>query len=234
MNTEERIKQCLKATPKPPTPDSLLDKLRSDVSFGEVKAQRTALRRWFAPAGSSISPWRLAVAATIAIVVLLPLSYGVARVVKSFTLFEAKFEYPEDNTTYGVSTSVIGDTVHSAEDALDKQQEFYQLYRDGKAEEIEPGIWAATLSDGSRFGYGGNPEDLGLSDAERREVLKRQFDEINELRKAGEFEKTYMPENDFEIDGVKYRFFRARYVLSDGTVKTVGSSEPATEDQDNN
>jgi hypothetical protein len=124
------------------------------------------------------------------------------------------------------------DKIQTEEDARRAEEEFYELYKEGKAEEVEPGVWVATLSDGENFAYGGDPEHLGLSDSKRKELLKQQFDEINELRKAGEFDKTYMPELDFEINGVKYRFFRARYVLSDGTVKTVGSSEAVTEDDD--
>ena len=235
MNTEKRIKQCLKAAPKPPTPDSLLDKLQGDVSFGEVTAQRTALRRWFAPAGGSISPWRLAGAATIAILVLLPLSYGATKAVKYvFTTFEAQFEYPEENVTYGVKSGIASSNPDmTEEDALNAQLEFQELARQGKVEEVEPGSWGATLSDGSRFGTNMNPELFKLSEEEREEKLEAQFDEVNELRKAGEFEKTYKPEMDFEVDGVKYRFFEARFVLSDGTVMKMGSGEPATEEDQN-
>lgn len=236
MNTEKRIEECLKSAPKPPAPNDLLEKLQGDVTFGEAKGQRTVLSRWFAPSGGHISPWRAAAAAAIAVVVLLPLSYGATKAVKHvITTFEARFEYPEDNMVYTVKTSIAtsGDDIHSEEDARKAQQEFYQLYKEGKAEEIKPGVWAVTLSNGERFAFGGDPESLGLSGIEREEQLKEQFDEIHELQKAGKFEKTYMPEHDFEIDGVKHRFFQTRYVLSDGTVKTVGSSEPATEDQDN-
>jgi Tol biopolymer transport system component len=84
MNTEKRIEQCLKAAPKPPAPDGLLDKLEADVSVQDIKTHRSSLRRWFAPAGRSISPWRVAAAAAIAIAVLLPLSYGATKLIKRF------------------------------------------------------------------------------------------------------------------------------------------------------
>jgi len=84
MNTQKKIEQCLKAAPKPPAPDGLLNKLQEDVALGEVKTKQSALRRWFAPAGGSISPWRVAAAIAIAIAVLLPLSYGATKLIKRF------------------------------------------------------------------------------------------------------------------------------------------------------
>ena len=233
MNAEEEIEQCLSAAPKPPAPAGLLDKLRADVSAGRMEARRSALRRWFSPAGERISLWRVAAAATVAIAVLLPLSFGANRIVKKyFITFEAAFEYPEDNTVYKTTQTMVtsGDNIKSEEDAKRVLEEFAALYREGKAEEIKPGIWMVTLSDGEKFTYGGDPDALGLSDDERIGLLKRQFDEIHELRKAGKFEKTYKPEHDFLVDGVEYRYFEARYVLSDGTVETIGSSEPVIEE----
>jgi len=213
----------------------LLDKLQADVSAQDIKTQWSPLRRWFAPAGGSISPWRVAAAAAIAIAVLLPLSYGATKTVKRIIkTFEAEFVYPQDDgSVHGYKVgSAIGsnDPNFTEEDALKNQREFYELYKQGKAEEIEPGFWFAILSNGKGFGTR-NPEMLGLSEAERKEFLKKQFDEIEELRKAGKFEKIYKPEHDFEINGVKHRFYFARYTLSDGTVRTVGSSEPVKDEE---
>ncbi|MEE9370800.1 MAG: hypothetical protein V3W45_04935, partial [Sedimentisphaerales bacterium] len=72
MNTKKKIEQYLKPAPKPPAPEGLLDKLQADVSAQDIKTHRSSLRRWFAPTGRSISPWRVAAAAAIAIAVLLP------------------------------------------------------------------------------------------------------------------------------------------------------------------
>jgi len=44
MNTEKKIEQCLRAAPKPPAPDGLLDKLQADVSAQDIKTQRSPLR----------------------------------------------------------------------------------------------------------------------------------------------------------------------------------------------
>jgi Tol biopolymer transport system component len=84
MNMQKKIEQRLRAAPKPPAPDGLLDKLQADVSVQDIKTHRSSLRRWFAPTGRSISPWRVAAAAAIAIAVLLPLSYGATKLIKRF------------------------------------------------------------------------------------------------------------------------------------------------------
>ncbi len=84
MNTQDKIEQCLRAAPKPPAPDGLLDKLQADVPAGDVKTRSTAMHRWFAPSGEGISRWRVAAAAAIALAVLLPLSYGATKLIKRF------------------------------------------------------------------------------------------------------------------------------------------------------
>ncbi len=228
MNMQKKIEQSLRAVPKPPAPDGLLDKLQQDIPAQDIKTHRSSLHRWFAPAGGSISPWRVAAATAIAIAVLLPLSYGATKTVKHIIkTFEAKFVYPQDDGgahVYGVGAGIgSSDPNFTEEDALEKQQEFYQLYKEGKAEEIKPGIWVAILSDGEAFGFSGDPEFLGLSDAERRDLLKKQFDEIHELRKAGKYERTFIKE--VEKNGVKIRLYEDRFTLSNGKVITMGAGE---------
>ncbi len=312
MNIQKKIDKYLKAAPRPPAPDGLLDKLQADVSAQDIKTHRSSLRRWFAPAGGSISPWRVAAAAAIAIAVLLPLSYGATKTVKRIIkTFEAKFVYPQDDGGvhgygygYGYGSAIgSSDPNFTEKEAMEMAKEIRKLCAEGKAEEVEPGVWMVTLSNGKKIHFGGadpefialtdveknkllkkqfdeinelrkagkfertfikkieingvmhnlyedsftlsngkvikmgasggDPEMLGLSEAERKEFLKKQFDEIEELRKAGKFEKIYQPEHDFEIDGVKHRFYFARYTLSDGTVKTVGSSELVKDEDEN-
>ena len=84
MNMQKKIEQYLRAAPKLPAPDGLLDKLQADVSLQDIKTHRSSLRRWFAPTGRSISPWRVAAAAVITMAVLLPLSYGATKLIKRF------------------------------------------------------------------------------------------------------------------------------------------------------
>ena len=226
MNTQKKIEQCLRTAPKPPGPDGLLDKLQADVSAQDIRTQRSALRGWFSPTGGPISPWRVTAAAAIAIAVLLPLSYGATKIIKHFTTFEATFEYPEDNTMYGVGTTMAakGDTnINTVEDAKKATEEFYKLYKEGKAKEVKPGVWVVALSNGEEFAYGGDPDQLGLTGAERKELLKKQFDEINELRMAGEYERTFIEE--IEKDGVKIRLYRDSFTLSNGKVVTITTGE---------
>jgi hypothetical protein len=219
MNMQNKIEHCLKAAPKPPTPIGLLDKLHTDVTVGEVRAQRSALQRMFAPSGKRISAWRVA-AAAIAIAVLIPLSYGAARAIRYFTTFEAEFKYG-DNAGYKFSRTVSStdDSIQSKEDARKTELEFYGLYKQGKAKEVQPGVWVATLSNGEEFAFGGDPENLGLSEAEQKELLKKQLDEINELRRAGKYERTFIKE--IEKDGVKIRLYRETFTLSNGKVVTL-------------
>jgi Tol biopolymer transport system component len=84
MNTEQKIEQCLRAAPKPPVSDSLVNRLRNDIQLRKPAARRSAVRRWFAPAGAGVSRWRVAAAAVIALIVLLPLSYGATQLIRGF------------------------------------------------------------------------------------------------------------------------------------------------------
>lgn len=232
MNTKKKVEQYLHSAPAPSPTDDLLDRLKEDVSTAELKMHRSAIRRWFVPTGRSISLGRVAAAAVITIAVMLPLGYGAAKVIKRFSIFKLTFEYPEDNVTYTVGSSIAGDDINSKEDARKVLEEFGKLYREGKAKEIKPGVWQVILSNGEKFNYGGrHPELAGLMDTEEaKQVLKKEFDEIQELRKAGRFEKTYKPEHDFVTDGVKYRYFETRYTLANGEIITAGESEPVKDE----
>lgn len=238
MNTKKKIEQYLRAAPKPSAPTELLDRLKEDVAITEVKTHSSGLRRWFAPNGESISLWRVAAAAAIAIAIMLPLSYGAVKVIKSFTI-EVTFDYPEDDTMYGygASSTVVakGNTnINTLEEARKAVEEFRKLYREGKAEEIEPGVWVATLSDGEEFAYAGDPEQLSLMDIdieEAKQILKERFDEIHELKKAGKYERTFLEE--IEKDGAKIRLYQDSFILSNGKVITLTSAEEVTEKDEN-
>jgi hypothetical protein len=235
MNTQKRIERCLRAAPKPPAQDSLLDKLQKDVALGEINTRRSALQRLFVPTGGRISLWRVAAAATFAIAVLLPLSYGAVKAVKHF-VFEDQvtFEYPEDNTAYTVGRSISGYSTNNEEDVRKELEEFKELYREGKAKEVKPGIWEATLSNDEEFAYEGNPEGINVEfTEEEKEQLKKQFDEINELRRAGKYERTFIKEIEVdELKGVKFRQYKDRFTLSNGKVitLTISEEEPAKDE----
>lgn len=172
---------------------------------------------------------KLAAAAVVALAVMLPVGYAaVGAVMKYFIISEdeVSFQCPDPNggvVSFGFGyyrTEVVtGTDIESEEQARAKVEEFRQLYLAGKAREIRPGVWQAVLSNGERFNYGGDPERATAEfTPEEREQLKKQFDEINELRKAGKGEKTFLKE--IERDGVKIRLYEVRYTLSDGEVVT--------------
>jgi hypothetical protein len=224
MNTQKKIEQCLRAAPKLQAPIGLLNKLQTDVTVREVRAQRSALQKVFAPSGKRISVWRVAAAAAITIAVLIPLSYGASKVIRYFTTFEAEFKYG-DTTAYKFSRTVSSsdDSIRSEEDARKAELEFYDLYKQGKVEEVQPGVWVATLSNGEEFAFGGDPESLGLSESEHKELLKKQLNEINELRRAGDYERIFIKE--IEENGVKIRLYRDSFTLSNGKVVTLTTGE---------
>ena len=118
MKSGKRIEQCLRAAPKPPAPDGLLDKLQAQVSTRDIGTHRSSLRRWFAPTGRSISPWRVAAAAAIAIAVLLPLSYGATKLIKRFITI-SQLSTIEPNFIYGAALSPDGK--HFAGATVDSQ-----------------------------------------------------------------------------------------------------------------
>ncbi|MHC4682179.1 MAG: hypothetical protein ACYTEK_26240 [Planctomycetota bacterium] len=74
----------------------------------QIATHRSSLRRWFAPTGRSISPWRVVAAAAVAIMVLLPLSYGATKLIKRFTAISQLSTIEKVNFTYGGALSPDG------------------------------------------------------------------------------------------------------------------------------
>ncbi len=171
MNTEKKIEQYLRAAPKPSAPDDLLNKLQMDVSTGDIKTQRSALRKWFAPSGGSILPWRIAAAAAIAILVLLPLAYAGSKIIKS----------------YFVEVEVI-ETIESEDGSI-----------------IKVGTASAIVVESSE------------------QPNEKEAKEIDELRKAGKFEKVLVEER--VENGMRFSLYKVSYTLSNGKVITVSEIE---------
>ncbi|MHC4301563.1 MAG: hypothetical protein ACYS7Y_30210 [Planctomycetota bacterium] len=135
MNEDKKIEKCLSAAPKPAVPNDLLNKLKENVSVSESRARRSVLRRWFAPAGGPILPWRVAAAAVVAVVVLLPLGYGATKLVEEcYTTFKATFIYPDHdgggNVAYGVGGGFGGDV--SEKKAMEMDEEIRRLCAEGQ------------------------------------------------------------------------------------------------------
>lgn len=167
MNTRKEIEQGLRAAPKPPAPDGLLDKLQADISVPDTDVQRSALRMWFAPTGGRISLWRVAAAAVIAIAVLLPLSYGADKLMNLYHLrFESR-QVSDDGTITSTTTEVtLSGDFADEEEAKRVWEETRELKKAGKYErtfrkEIERNgvkshiyTYRYTLSNGRVVGFG--------------------------------------------------------------------------------
>ena len=155
---------------------------------------------------------KLAAAVIIGIVVLLPLAYGAAKIVKHFLIDDIRIVVKDSNK------------ISTEQDAKNAIQEFGKLYREGKAKEVKPGVWVVTLSNGEEFACSShNPEWVGLSPEEKNKLLKAQNEEIQKLRETGNFERTFIKE--VEENGVKIRLYEDRFTLSNSKVITVTFSE---------
>jgi hypothetical protein len=228
MNTQKKIEQCLRAAPRPPAPDGLLDRLQADVPAQDIKIQQPSLRRWFAPTGRQISPWRVAAAAAIAIACLVPLSYGAAKIIK-FVVEEFTVMYGVDDenakyiTAYAFNPTVKGDCINNKEEAKQAEKEILQLIKEGKAEQINPSEYKAILSNGGEVIYDtlGIPIEI-LGSENRKEKIQELTDEIEDLKKAGEFERTFLD----VVKSPKGRdvyIYKTRYTLSNGVTITLNS-----------
>ena len=148
-------------------------------------------------------------AVIIGIVVFLPLAYGATKIVKHFLI-------------NGVTITVKNSDNNTEQDARDSIQYFGELYRKGKAKEVKPGVWVVVLPNGEEFAYSGrNPELVGLS----------QNDEIQKLREAGDFERTFIKE--VEDKGIKTRLYEDRFTLSSGKIVTMTFGEGEDQPQKN-
>lgn len=214
-----------------------MDQRILDDLFGRLRESETP-KPAIAPAGL----WRmimnsrymkLAAAAVVALAIMLPVSYGAVKAIKKYFKIaqnSVTFEYSEPNGSfsymYSRGVSVASTDATSEQEARAQLEEFLRLYQEGKATEIEPGVWRATLSSGEEFAYGGNPQNLKMEFTEEEKAqLKQQTDEIKELRKAGKGERTFWKE--IEENGIRMRLYRVRYMLSNGQAVTICEGEEA-------
>jgi len=229
MNTEKKFDKYLKTAPKPPAPDGLLRKLQKDVTVGNIKTQHSAIHRWFAPAGGQVSLWRIAAAVAIASMVLLPLTYGATKIIK-FVVEEFTFIYGVDDehaeyiTAYSFNPTIRGDCINNEEDAEQAEKEILQLIKEGKAEQINPNEYKAVLSNGGEVIYDtlGLPIEILLSE-NREEEIKKLTEQIENLRKAGEFERTFLD----VVKSPKGRdvyIYKTRYILPNGVTISLNSA----------
>jgi Tol biopolymer transport system component len=162
MNKEKKVEQYLKAAPKPTAPESLLDELQRDVTLRDAGTRSTVIHRWFAPSGVSISPWRAAAAATIAIAVLLPLSYGATKLIKRFSAIS---QLPAIKLDFPFGGALSPDGKHFAGATSDGQVVVIDTST-GEQQNLAENCWSSVFwsADGSEIAavIGGGQENLLL------------------------------------------------------------------------
>ncbi len=217
---EEQIRNWCKHTS-----DALDRRILDDL--GEKLKQQEPIE----PAPTPAGVWRMimnakrikwAAAAVLALAVLLPAGYAaVEAMINYFTISETQvsteMQGPDVVTGFGASRSVsVGGTDIATEaEARAGLEEFQRLYREGKARQIEPGLWQVTLANGKLFNYQGNPEWSTPGFAEQ----KKEMEEVSALRNASKGERTFL--RDMEMNGQTLRVYEVRYALSSGKVVTV-------------
>ena len=138
---------------------------------------------------------KIAAAAVVALAVLLPVSYAaVEAVVKYFTISEDQVSFVHEEPDFTMDATAIrrisigGTNIASEDEARACLAEFRQLYHEGKAQEIQPGVWQVTLANGKLFNYQGDP---GRATAEftpqEKERMKKEF-ELNALQRPAQGE----------------------------------------------
>ena len=159
---------------------------------------------------------KFAAAAVFLIFVALPLTYGAAKLIKYFQVEKTKQVFTYEDKKYIGGREVVVVKNSDTEETVIRVKEALELIKDGKAEKIEPGRYRVKLSDGTMI------EMPYKTEAD----LKVQLDEIEELRKAGKFEKVYKPELDYvDADGIAHKAYEAHFILSNGEKVIVLDSE---------
>lgn len=246
MKKTRRIRKILCNVPDISVSDELNAKLKCDVNLKKIE-KRSVIRGWFAPSGGAFSIRRVAYAAAIAIVCLVPLSFGAAKIIKKFVVQEYKATYTDEHqtksvenntvtvssttssTTYGIETSIKGVHIISKEDARKAEEEMIQLIKEGKAEKSNGGTYKAVLPTWGEVIYETRSLPMSVLVSENRdEKIKEMYDEIESLRKAGKYESVFEKEVEKE-NGSKTRYYMEHFTLSTGEIVSFYHGSPAIE-----
>jgi hypothetical protein len=145
MNKDRMIKHLLRSAPTIEPPETLLNKLEADVKLSQNKNSPSYLWR---------SIWRKTAIIAAVFAILLSLCYGAAKLYNC--IFETKIQEWTDTNDITYITkrkiSITGDSITNEEEAKKVYEEIIQLIKEGKAEEVSPGVYKGTLSDGTKFG----------------------------------------------------------------------------------
>ena len=155
---------------------------------------------------------KIAAAALIAVAMLLPLSYGAARIVRSFRVER------------------VGVVKMKATGGVDNEAVEYakRLIREGKAKEISPGVYGVILPNGKKFIL--STSKSSSSDGVSPE-MRTIMEEVEALRQAGDFEETLVGEITAN-DGRKVLVYEEVFTLSDGTIQKFTRKESSRQAED--
>jgi len=152
---------------------------------------------------------RIAIAASLALLVILPLGYGAAKIIQDF-LVEREGE-----------VRVYAAEDFSKEDAESAVEAARALVEKGEAEEVRDGFYRVTLPDGKTVEMGG--KDAGTLAGFPPE-LRAVLEEIEQLRQTGDFEEKLIREWT-EDDGTKISVYVETFTLSDGSIQKLRREE---------
>lgn len=184
-----RIKPTVKMREK-----TLIDALKAHEEIKKTESAETRTNIWRTIMKTKLSKLT---AAAIAFACLIPLCYGVGKLVTTFFVVdEVVVTYPDEKyggeSSYGWRAAVMTNEPLSDEEIAEKVDE-----------------------------YGYDPNDP--NNVRRKEEMKQIFEELHELRQAGKFERTFIKED--EQDGIKIRFYKDHFTLSSGKTITMDIQE---------
>lgn len=158
--------------------------------------------------------------------VILPLTYGAYKLISYFIIEETKHSFYFEDRFYTVTqeVSVFAEDEDEKVPGIKEIKEALRILKKGEGEQIKPGIYQVTLSNGKKI-------KLNLPEPfKTREELKRELGEIDRLRMAGKYERIYRPEQDFIDDkGFLNKFFEDHFTLSNGESRVIFGSEKVEE-----
>ena len=160
-------------------------------------------------------------AAAIAFACLVPLCYGVGKLVTTFVIVDkVVVTFPDENNggeiAYGGGSAVITDeSLNDEEVAGEVEEEVAREFDKDVAKDVEDEVDKEVEERG---------HDLnGPDNATGREEMQQIFRELNELRQAGKFERTLVKED--EQNRITIRFYKDHFTLSSGKVITMDVQE---------
>jgi hypothetical protein len=156
---------------------------------------------------------KITVIAIIALAVLLPLSYGAAKIIQSYRV--------ERTATIKVKAAE-GFDEKKAQEALEYAK---KVIEKGEAEEIRPGIYRVTLPDGEVVELGTTTSG-SLDDMPPK--MRAILEEVEKLREAGDFKDTLIDEYTKD-DGTKVSIYEEVYTLSNGDTQKFTRKEEIKE-----